>query len=368
MPVRSLPSKPSLEHLRYQAKDLLRKHAARAPETAQQMREFHPRFHRATDAEIFEAMVKLTDAQLIIARESGFPSWARLKRHLEEPTFSDRLDLRHHERIEDAVLRQAVDLLDAGDTIALQAQLRQHPQLVHQHVDLEGGNYFRSPTLLEFAAENPVRHGRLPANIVDVVRVILDAGPDMAARNETLMLVATGSVPRECRVQLPLIDLLCAYGADPGSAIRAAAILEEHASVLALLGHGAKVDLPVATALSRVPEFRHLLATSSPEERHLSLALAAQFGHVEIVRLLLDAGEDPNRYNPPGGHSHGTPLHLAAGAGHEEVVGLLVERGARLDLQDVLWHATPADWAAHAGKTELGAFLRAAAWGRQGAK
>jgi hypothetical protein len=36
----------------------------------------------------------------------------------------------------------------------------------------------------------------------------------------------------------------------------------------------------------------------------------------EIVRLLLDAGEDPNRYNPVGGHSHTTPLHQAAGGGH----------------------------------------------------
>ena len=73
------------------------------------------------------------------------------------------------------------------------------------------------------------------------------------------------------------------------------------------------------------------------------------------------AGEDPDRYNPPGGHSHGTPLHHAAGGGHEEVVRLLVERGARLDLKDVLWHATPADWAAHEGKTEIEAYLRAKA-------
>jgi hypothetical protein len=33
---------------------------------------------------------------------------------------------------------------------------------VHQHVVFEGGNYFRDPTLLEFVAENPVRHGTLP--------------------------------------------------------------------------------------------------------------------------------------------------------------------------------------------------------------
>jgi len=353
MPVRPLPPNPSLDHLRYQAKDLLKKHSARSPETAQQIREFHPRFDRATDADIFNANLRLSDAQLTIARESGFPSWARLKRHIEKPTLSDQLNLRHHERIEYPIFRRAVGLLDAGDTAGLRALLELHPKLVHQHVLFEGGNYFRSPTLLEFVAENPIRHGKLPSNIVEVTRVILEAGPDTAPRNEALMLVATGSVPRECKVQLPLIDLLCDYGADPGSAIRAAAVHNEHASVNALIGHGAKLDLPVAAALGRITEFRNLFATASPQERHLALAMAAQFGHVEIVRSLLDAGEDPDRYN-----SHATPLHQAAGAGHEAVVRLLVERDARLDLKDVLWHATPADWAAHEGKTELEGFLR----------
>jgi hypothetical protein len=359
MPVRRLPSNPNLDHLRYQARDLLKGHTARSPEIAQLIREFHPRFTCALDAAIFNATLSLSDAQLTIAREHGFPSWARLKRHIEKPTLSDRLHLPHHERIEDATFRRAVDLLDAGDTAGLRALLKLHPKLVHQHILFEGGNYFRSPTLLEFVAENPVRHGTLPVNIVEVARVILEAGADIATQNETLMLVATGSVPRKCTVQIPLIDLLCEYGADPGSAIHAAAVLDEHDSVNALIRGGAKVDLPLAAALGRVTEFSRLFATASPEERHLALALAAQFGHVEIVRLLLDAGEDPDRYNPPGGHSHATPLHQAAAAGHKAVVSLLVERGARLDLKDVLWHATPAEWAGHEGKTELEEYLRA---------
>jgi ankyrin repeat protein len=125
-----------------------------------------------------------------------------------------------------------------------------------------------------------------------------------------------------------------------------------------LIARGARIGLPVAAALGRFDDARRLLAGASGEDRHLALSLAANFGHVEIVRLLLDAGEDPNRYNPVGGHSHTTPLHQAAGEGHEEVVRLLVERGARLDLKDILWRATPADWASHAGKTEIEAFLR----------
>ena len=359
MPVRALPPNPNLDHLKYQAKDLRTAQAARSPEAAQRLREFHPRFTRATDAAIFDARLSLSDAQLAIARESGFPSWARLKRHIEKPTLSDHLNLPHHERIEDATFRRAVDLLDAGYAAGLRAYLNQHPNLVRQRVVFEGGNYFRNPTLLEFAAENPVRRGKLPHNILEVVKVILSAGVEPSALNETLMLVSTGSVPRECRVQVLLIDLLCDQGADPNSAILAAALHHELESVNALIKCGAQIDLPVAAALGRLEDARRLLPAANPEDRPLALSLASDFGHVEVVRILLDAGEDPNRYNPVGGHSHATPLHQAAGAGHEEVVRLLVERGARLDLKDILWHATPAEWARHGGKTAVEAYLRA---------
>jgi ankyrin repeat protein len=89
------------------------------------------------------------------------------------------------------------------------------------------------------------------------------------------------------------------------------------------------------------------------------LALAAQHGHAEIVRLLLDAGEDPNRYDPIGCHAHSTPLHQAALAGHEGVVRLLVERGSRLDMEDIQFRGTALEWADHAGQTNIPAYLRA---------
>ena len=358
MPVKRLPANPNLEHLKHQAKDLLRDHAGRDPGAAQRIREFHPRFSGATDAEIFDAQPRLGDAQLTIAREHGFPSWTRLKRHIEKPSLADRLNLPHQERIEDATFRRAVSLLDAGDVAGLRELLKKYPNLARQRVLFEGGNYFRNPALLEFVAENPVRQGKLPGNIVDVAKTILNAGVEQSVLDETLILVATGSVPRECRVQVPLIDLLCDHGADPDSAVEATALHGELESMKALIGRGARVNLPVATALGDIEEFRRLLERADRRERHLALALAAQYGHVEIARMLLEAGEDPNRYNPVGGHSHTTPLHQAAGAGYEELVRLLVEHGARVDLKDILWQATPADWARHAGHTEIEAYLR----------
>jgi len=259
MPVRRLPTNPNLEHLKYQAKDLLNERKGRSTAVAQRIREFHPRFGRDTDDKIFDAQFSLSDAQLTIARECGFASWARMKRHIEEPTLVDRLDLPHQQRIEDATFRRAVELLDAGDVGGLRAHLREHPKLVQQHVVFEGGNYFRDPTLLEFVAENPIRHGKMPPNIVEVAKVILDAGASQSARNDTLMLVSTGSVAREFRARLPLIDLLCEYGADPNSAVHAAALHGEFEAVNALIKRGARIDLPVAAALGRVEDAGRML-------------------------------------------------------------------------------------------------------------
>lgn len=359
MPVRPLPSHPNLDHLKHQAKDLLKDHTTRTPDAAQRLREFHPGFARATDSEIFAACLRLSDAQLAIAREHGFPSWTRLKRHIEQPTLADRLDLPHQQRIEDDPFRRAVDLLDAGDASALRAHLKKHPHLAQQRVHFEGGNYFRNPTLLEFVAENPVRHGTLPPNIVEIAKIILDAGADESSKDDALMLVATGCVPRERGVQLPLIDLLCDCGANPNTAAHPAALHGEFQALNALLKRGARIDLPIAAALGHLEDAQRLLPSATAHDRHLALSLAADFGHVEVVRLLLDAGEDPNRYNPVGGHSHTTPLHQAAARGHADVVRLLLQHGARTDIKDILWNATPAGWAQHAGHPEIAALLQA---------
>jgi len=86
--------------------------------------------------------------------------------------------------------------------------------------------------------------------------------------------------------------------------------------------------------------------------------LAAQHGHTKVVRLFLDAGEDPNRYNPDGYHSHSTPLHQAVCASQIDVVKLLVEQGARLDIRDTIHQGTPLGWAIHCKKPLIAEYLR----------
>jgi hypothetical protein len=362
MPTRRLPSRPDLDQLKRQARELLTDQRAGTLQACQRMREFHPRYADASDDSIKTASFVLSDAQLAIAREYGFASWARLRTFVREANPSD-LERPHHERITDQRFRQAVDLIDDGDVDGLRRLLSEAPSLATQRVSFEGGNYFREPSLLEFVAENPVRHDALPPNIVEVTRVILDAGArvDRASVESTLSLVSSGRVARECGVQIALIDLLCDYGADPEAAVRAALGHGEFEAVAALIARGARVDLRVAAATGRLEDARTAAASASADERHFALAWAAQFGHAAVVKLLLDLGEDPNRFNPPGAHSHSTPLHQAALAGHGDTVRVLVEHGARLDIRDILWDGTPAGWAEHAGHSEIAAYLRASA-------
>lgn len=81
MPERSLPPRPSLEQYRKQAKDLLR--AVHSGELAAQSRieKHHPR-HRNLSPEQIRA-ISLSDAQLVLAREHGYPSWPAFAKHLE---------------------------------------------------------------------------------------------------------------------------------------------------------------------------------------------------------------------------------------------------------------------------------------------
>ncbi|MEP7190079.1 MAG: ankyrin repeat domain-containing protein, partial [Roseiflexaceae bacterium] len=72
---RALPPNPSLEQLKHQAKDLLR--ASRDLDLQALLRIEHYLPNRSGAA-------TLADTQLVIAREYGFASWPKLKRHIEE--------------------------------------------------------------------------------------------------------------------------------------------------------------------------------------------------------------------------------------------------------------------------------------------
>ena len=70
---------PNLENLRKQAKLYVRWHRERHYPVAAQIRAVLPRFREMTDRQILEAPFQLSDAQELVARQSGFETWQALK-------------------------------------------------------------------------------------------------------------------------------------------------------------------------------------------------------------------------------------------------------------------------------------------------
>ena len=97
---RSLPLRPSLEHLQKQAKALLKAVNAGDRDAALQFRTSRPALAKASDTEIATAKLSLRDAQAAIAREYGFEKWSDLKKRVTELSQSDLVEV---ETMENAI-------------------------------------------------------------------------------------------------------------------------------------------------------------------------------------------------------------------------------------------------------------------------
>ncbi len=77
---------PNLENLRKQAKLYVRWHRDGHHPVAAQIRAVLPRFKDLTDRQILDRAFKLSDAQELVARQSGFESWQALKTGVQAMT------------------------------------------------------------------------------------------------------------------------------------------------------------------------------------------------------------------------------------------------------------------------------------------
>jgi len=370
-----LPLRSGLPQYQQQAEALLAAHKSGDAEATRVIHHNHPRFldekirwlpKNLSESEIRDAAFDLADAQLTLARWYDFLDWTALTQ-LVEAVNRDGSPVCRFE--------SAVDAVIAGDLTALGSLLNQDPGLVHMRSTRV--TKFDPPvhraTLLIYVASNGVEGYRqkTPPNAVEVARLLLEAGAEVDAFADmyggqwtTMGLLISSSHPAQAGLQIPLAETLLDFGASiegraGESPLMIALAFGYTDTAAALAGRGAHVDsLAAAAGLGRLEDARRLLAEADPLTRHRALSLAAQHGHREVVGLLLDAGEDPNRYNPQGNHPHTTPLHQAIYAGHDAVVRLLVERGARLDIEDTIYHGTPLGWAIHAGRTEIARYLR----------
>jgi len=380
-----LPPRPNLEHYRNRAKDLVRicksgdrdALGAWVAEWIEKLVKLYaldvdlPRDgHRAyTPAEIrrrtgrsVERLAKhlgqsdtpasctLTRAQFALAREHGFESWPRFTKHLEAMA-------RAHPPI--STFESAVDAIVAGDLTRLEKLLKANPDLVGARSTRE-----HRSTLLHYVSANGVEDFRqkTPKNIVQVTRLLLDAGADVNAesdayggRSTTLGLTATSCHPENAGVQRPLMELLIDRGAaidgpDGASAVNACLHNGRGAAAKFLAGRGARLDLEGAAGVGQldvVQGFLRVDGTPRPPATEKQLkagfAWACEFGRTEVVGFLLQnslaAGAT---LSDDGGE---TGLHWAAYEGHADVVGFLLDRGAPVERKDKRHHGTPLDWA-----------------------
>lgn len=261
------------------------------------------------------------------------------------------------------LFRQAVSAIDAGDAKGLERLLDDHPELMRERAEC-GEGYFRMPYLLWFAAENPIRTGRMPGNVIEVVRVMICAAKRRSVESlqdqldYMLMLVSSGMVARECGAQLGLIDELAGAGADPSGALMPALAHRELAAAERLLKYGAPLTLTAAVCTGRMEEMKRLGPGAGPDDKRTALAAAALYGDAEALAFVIGLGVSLNDYSPEGFHPHATALHQAVNSGSLEAVQLLVESGADSHIKDTGFQSTPLGWADHMERTEIAEYLR----------
>jgi len=282
---------------------------------------------------------------------------------------------------------QSVAAIDAGDIPALQRLLAAHPYLVtgrlegapewlRRQVGDAADGFFADPYLLWFVAEDPVRNGRLPSNIAEIIRVIVAAARAQNAAtlqdqlDSTLRLVCWSGVAAGAGLQLDMIDALVDAGASLAENSNNALVNRHVAAAEHLLSRGAIPTLGAALCLERWEDAERLNAQATPEVRQFSLVLASLNGKAAGVAWILARGASPNEPSADL-YAHATPLHHAVCSASLDTVKALVNAGADLQRRDAAWQATPLGWAEHnqestdpkqrAHYAEIASYLRAAA-------
>ena len=111
MAKRHLPVRPNLDQLKSQAKDLLREYRANESHAIEDFSELHPRAPNSSEA-------KLADAQLVLARSYGVPTWPRLVQAC-----------------------QMTDAIHRNDVESIQELIARHPELLHEDARGVRGNW-----------------------------------------------------------------------------------------------------------------------------------------------------------------------------------------------------------------------------------
>ncbi|MFK4246027.1 alpha/beta fold hydrolase [Micromonospora chokoriensis] len=214
------------------------------------------------------------------------------------------------------------------------------------------------------------------------VRLLLARGARTSVRNHWRETALDLAVRDDSEAIAALLHARTAADEDRirSLALTAAVKAGDLTAVKRLIGAGAELD-------ERMP------AVGDHDDDYTPLGIAARDGHIDIVRVLREAGADPRRLNGPMGATPGheaafaghadvvrtlttrdpsstttleidaqgayngfTALHDAVWHGHREAAQALVEAGARLDLTSHTGH-TPRQLAVLYGYDDLAAYL-----------
>jgi ankyrin repeat protein len=272
---KSLPSRPSLEQLKKQAKDLLKFHKSGDAEAVKRIRESHPAFSTISESEVRAAKISLSDARLVVAREYGFASWPKLKAHVE------------------SVLLESGDPLElfkkaftGNDAARFRQLLERYPEMKSKINEPIGP--FDSPAITHVRSR-------------EMLDVLLKAGADVNAKSRWW---AGG------------FGLL--HGADRALAVYA-------------IERGAVVDVHAAARLGMIERLRELIS-ADPQLVHARGGDGQTPLHfastVEIAADLLDQGADIDARDID---HESTPAQYMV-RDRQEIARFLISRGCRTDI------------------------------------
>ncbi|RFU48972.1 ankyrin repeat domain-containing protein [Paraburkholderia sp. DHOC27] len=370
-----LPPRASLDHLKKQAKTLLRLYRDGDPTATARFTQHLPAAAHRTHSEVIALDLRLHDAQSCIAREYGFASWADLALYVETSAFAQR---------EQAVLtRRWLGLVYGGDVTGsydaarprVAAQLLQeHPALLEAdafvacaagHLDGISRALTADPAWLDRAggalnlpplvAVTHSQLGRLPAftaHLRDCAQHLLQAGANPNQRIGNRFPPASLAQPDEREplsalygaagvIRDPaLTEILLKAGADPNDGESLYHSLENPDCTRLLLQHGARVagsnalwralDMPDPLALelllahggdaNEAPMGETLRVWGTPLLRAIALRRSPRH-----VAALLAAGANPHARTPAGVSA----WRLAVQLGLTDIVETLRTYGAQ---------------------------------------
>jgi len=252
----------------------------------------------------------LAAEQLNLARKYGFPSWRKLKSHVE--------------LLEAAAA--AVKAISSGDTKTLKRLLQQNPDLANARIDDQR-------TLLHVATDWPGHFPNSTKTVAELIASGADINAKFAGRHSETPLHWAASCD-----DVGVIDILLDHGADieaPGSVIGGgtpiadAVAFGQWQAARRLVERGARTTLWQAAALGlmdRIGLYFKAVLQPTPDEITNAFWCACHGGQRNAAEYLVERGADLNWV----GYDGLTPLDAATRTGASELVEWLRGRNAKL--------------------------------------